>query len=88
MRGFRIKDALIGAFLTALLFVLIGATSGDDHQERIATAFHDTGGHAILITDKGSVILVAARKGVTRGDWITVEVDEVSTNNVKRLLSK
>ena len=89
MRGINIKDALIGALMTALLFTLIAAGGNKPDQEEIAVGFSDVGENAAcLITDKGTVILVKAKGGVIRGEWRTVEVKDLSTSNLKNLLAR
>ena len=62
MRSINIKDALIGALLATVLFMVIGANTENDGQEEIAAVFNDAGAHAVLITNKGTVILVNAKK--------------------------
>ena len=89
MRSINIKDVLIGALATALLFTLVGAGGGEPRQEEIAFGFSDSGENAAcLVTNEGTVILVKAKGGAIRGEWRTVEVKELSTSNLKKLLAK
>ncbi|MDB4306172.1 hypothetical protein N9980_01240 [bacterium] len=60
MRNINIKDALIGALATALLFIVIGAKAWGTEE---ITAAAQSGNEIWLFTNRGSVITFGGVRG-------------------------